>query len=168
MRKVLVWSKQSEELNNPINIFFFWEGGTLRQANNLNWSASDLTQIYFSSLICVSVHIFDIQIFRPTQPFVRLGPKNCMTFIFLFCPPTGGCSISKPNLHVQRVEATSNKSQGGSQIGWLGEILAQIFCQSVPLSQIIQSKLYQILKLKVLSIYITSSRVKRTKQVYLL
>ena len=29
----------------------------------------------------------------------------------------GGCSISKPNLHVQRVEATSNKSQGGSQIG---------------------------------------------------
>ena len=91
-----------------------------------------------------------------------------MTFIFLFCPPTGGCSISKPNLHVQRVEATSNKSQGGSQIGWLGEILAQIFCQSVPLSQIIQSKLYQILKLKVLSIYITSSRVKRTKQVYLL
>ena len=39
-----------------------------------------------------------------------------MTFIFLFCE-TGGYSISKPNLHVQRVEATSNKSQGGSQIG---------------------------------------------------
>ena len=40
-----------------------------------------------------------------------------MTFIFLFCE-TGGDSISKPNLHVQRVEATSNKSQGGHRLGW--------------------------------------------------